>query len=343
MRLLPPQQFAAGSRCALSTRCLLGMLATSRADSSSPRRLLHSVSGEVTLITFDVDGTLVKGAAGQSAEKSAHARAFSHGLSEVLGKGTKPVVPLPAEVLPAEKFHGSTDGLIALRLADAVLGIPPAEAEGKLPLIFRSMYEYCARLSDQEMICGIDPLPGVLATLTSLAGRSDVVCGLVTGNVEGIARKKMRSVGVLATGALAPAAVEQTWSGEDDAAFLGGFGSDFCSGDISDMARNHLDRAEQIVIATERARSLLGPGSRLTRVVHVGDAPADVLAAKHCADDARLGAGTVVGCVGVATGSYSAAMLTELCGPARPGVWEPVVLEEGLADARFVEACGVKP
>ena len=359
MRLLPPHRLAA---VGLSTRCLLGMLASSRADSSRIRSM-HSVSGDVTLITFDVDGTLVKGAAGQSAESSAHARAFSHGLSEVLAAGAK-TVPLPAEVLPTAKFHGSTDGLIALRLADAVLGIPPSEATDNLPQIFRSMYEYCAALSDEEMTFGIDPLPGVLETLASLAGRSDVVCGLVTGNVEGIARKKMRSVGVLATGALAPAADEQTWRGEEESSFLGGFGSDFCSGDIDDMSRNHLDRAEQIVIAArrcrllcacslptcflsllprDRCRSLLGPGARLARVVHVGDAPADVLAARHCADDSRLGPGTVVGCVGVATGSYSAELLTELCGPARPGAWEPVVLEEGLADARFVEACGVPP
>ena len=50
-------------------------------------------------------------------------------------------------------------------------------------------------------------------------------------------------------GALAPAAAEQRWEGEEDAAFLGGFGSDFCSGDIDDASRNYLDRAEQIVIA----------------------------------------------------------------------------------------------
>ena len=232
-------------RFALPTRCLLSMLATS--SGSRPR------TGDFTLITFDVDGTLVKGSAGQSAEKSVHARAFAHGVSKVLGGGA--AVPLPAAVLPSEKYHGSTDGLIALRVADAVLGVPPTEAAPQLPKVFRSMYEYCAAVSDEEMVFGIDPLPGVLDALRALATRDDVICALVTGNVEGIARKKMRSVGVLATGALAPAAAEQDWEGEADAAFLGGFGSDYCSGDIVDAARNHLDRAEQIVIAARRCRS----------------------------------------------------------------------------------------
>ena len=100
----------------------------------------------------------------------------------------------------------------------------------------------------------------MLSTLRDLATaemRERAACGLVTGNVEGIARKKMRAVGVYATGALtltltltnppalalpypsthpnegalAPAAAEQRWEGEEDASFLGGFGSDFCSGD----------------------------------------------------------------------------------------------------------------
>ena len=55
----------------------------------------------------------------------------------------------------------------------------------------------------------------------------------------------MRAVGVLATGALAPAAAEQTWAGEDEAAFLGGFGSDYCSNNTEDESRNYLDRVRR--------------------------------------------------------------------------------------------------
>ena len=78
--------------------------------------------------------------------------------------------------------------------------------------------------------------------------------------------------------------------------------------------------------------------------MHVGDAPADVLAAKHCADAHLLGGGVVVGCVGVATGSYSAAELRALCGEARAGSWEPVTLERGIADFEgFLAGCGLSP
>ena len=308
-------------------------------------RLLATASmtsaSRATLITFDVDGTLVKGS-GQAAEASAHAKAFASAVGSVLGS-TGPT-PLPAAILPPHKYHGSTDGLIALRLAEAALGIPAEKASAKLPAIFQSMYEFCARLPDEEMTRGIEPLPGVLETLRDLGTRQDaVLCGLVTGNVEGIARKKMRSVGIAATGALSPPAPSQSWAGEEDAAFLGGFGSDFCSNDISNDDRNFLDRGEQLVIATERCRELLAPQQKVVeRVVHVGDAPADVLAAKHCADAQRLGEGTVVGCVAVATGSYSAAELRSLCGEPVPGRWEPVVLESGLADPTFLSACGLQ-
>lgn len=124
----------------------------------------------------------------------------------------------------------------------------------------------------------------------------------MTGNVEGIARKKMRATGILATKALSAPAPDQTWDGDNDSAFLGGFGSDYCSGDIEDMSRINKDRGEQIVIACNRARSMLRPDQQLVRVVHVGDAPADLIAAKWCYEEQKFGADVVVGCVGVATG-----------------------------------------
>jgi len=294
-----------------------------------------------TLITFDVDGTLVKGS-GDASDASAHSRAFAAAVGSVLGSGAP--TALPAELLPREKFHGSTDGLILLNMARAALGTPPEVAAPQLGALWQAMYEYVAALPDEEAGKGIEPLPGVLDTLRALASsemKQRVACGLVTGNVEGIARKKMRAVGIYATGALAPAAAEQRWEGEADAAFLGGFGSDFCSGDIDDASRNYLDRGEQIVIAARRARSALPAGRTLVRVVHVGDAPADVLAARACAERGLLGEGVCVGMVGCATGSYSAAQLRELAGVAVPGRWEPVVLERGMGDAGFLAACGI--
>lgn len=208
--------------------------------------------------------------------------------------------------------------------------------------MFQCMFDYISALEDEEIAAHISPLPGVLKTLRkiSLLHQDGVMCGLVTGNVEGIARCKMRAVGIWDTNALhSPAKEQKDWKGTEDYAFLGGFGSDYCSGDIEDISRNHLDRGEQIAIATRRCQSLLSESSTLKRVVHVGDAPADVLAAKSFSESAPTN--ICVGMVAVATGSYSAEELTALAGEPIPGKWEPVVLEEGINDPDFLLACGV--
>ena len=297
-----------------------------------------SASQAFTLITFDVDGTLVKGS-GKDADASAHSRAFSHAVGSVLGDGN-PVQPV-AEALPRELYHGSTDGLISLRLSRATLGIEPAEAAPQLDAIMETMYDYISKLTDEEVAQGITPLPNVIETLERLSTMKDrVMCGLVTGNVEGIARRKMRAVGMLQTGALAkpsPEQLKRKWAGSDDIGFLGGFGSDFCSGDIDDPTRNYLDRSQQIEIAANRCRMMLG--DRLKRVVHVGDAPADVLAAKAYAERVD---GICVGMVATATGSYGAEELRQLAGESVPGRWEPVILEDGIADPGFLAACGIQ-
>ena len=301
-----------------------------------------------TLITFDVDGTLVKGSGGGS-DVSAHARAFSHAVGTVLGDGT-PTIPV-AEAIPRHKFHGSTDGLILLRLARATLGVEPHLVAPRLDELFSSMYEYVNALETVDIAEGIETLPGVMDHLTTLASRKhEVICGLVTGNVEGIARRKMQAVGILEAQAFAPASEEQltkVWPGSEHISFLGGFGSDYCSGNIDDDKHNFLDRAEQIAIATRRVTSSLRTststatgGKQLRRVVHVGDAPADVLAAKIFSET-NQDLDLCIGMVAVATGSYSADELRLLAGEARPGRWEPVILEKGMADPEFLKACGL--
>jgi phosphoglycolate phosphatase-like HAD superfamily hydrolase len=301
--------------------------------------LLPLCAFSFTLITFDVDGTLVKGS-GRAAAESAHARAFSHAVSEILGGGKQ--VPPVAEALPRHLYHGSTDGLILLRLARATLGVEPEEAYKELDRMFDCMYTYISAMENEEIADHITPLPGVIGHLTTLANMQDqVLCGLVTGNVEGIARKKMDAVGILDTKALSPPCeLQHLWPGSEDIGFLGGFGSDYCSGDIDNPERNHLDRSEQISIATERGRTMLGK-KKLKRVVHVGDAPADVLAAKWFSE-VKKDDDLCVGMVAVATGSYSAENLRELAGEPVPGKWEPIVLEDGMANTGFLKACGIQ-
>lgn len=301
--------------------------------------ILPLYTSSFTLITFDVDGTLVKGS-GRAAAESAHARAFSHAVSEILGGG-KQITPV-AEALPRHLYHGSTDGLILLRLARAALEVEPIEANKSLHQMFDCMYNYISAMDNDEIADHITPLPGVIDHLTTLAGmKEQVLCGLVTGNVEGIARKKMDAVGILDTKCLTPPCESQKlWPGSEDLAFLGGFGSDFCSGDIDNLERNHLDRGEQIAIATERAKTILGE-KKLKRVVHVGDAPADVLAAKWFSETIS-DADICIGMVAVATGSYSPENLRELAGTPVPGKWEPVVLEDGMSDPEFLKACKIR-
>ena len=71
-------------------------------------------------------------------------------------------------------------------------------------------------------------LPGVMSNLEKLAKlKGSVLCGLVTGNVEGIARRKMKSVGIYDTGALCAPSISQIeskeWPGAENIGFLGEF------------------------------------------------------------------------------------------------------------------------
>lgn len=311
--------------------------------------LIHRIAG-FTLITFDVDGTLVKGS-GNAMNASAHSRAYTHAVSTILNNGN-PVQPV-AEALPIHLYHGSTDGLILLRLARATLNLESKDSFPKLEEMFNCMYDFISDMEEGEVANHITTLPGVLEHLKTLATmKNNVMCGLVTGNVEGIARKKMKAVGVFETNALSPPCqTQKSWYGANDIGFLGGFGSDYCSGNIDDLDRNHLDRGEQIAIAVNRCRNILESnkeyaGKKLKKVVHVGDAPADVLAAKWLsqvqADLKEKGGEYIcVGCVAVATGSYPADELRQLAGESIPGIWEPIILEDGMGDASFIEACAI--
>lgn len=300
----------------------------------------------ITLITFDVDGTLIRGSAA-CPEATIHAKAFLHAA----GKITKDIDDFekqydsPLDFIPQEKYHGQTDGLIILNLIRNAFQKPVDEVSPNLNELFNKMYEYVCRFPDDVIAKSAVPIPGVLETLQKL--RDDekraghYMCGLVTGNVEGIARRKMRATGIFHTNILTRKSPHQTWSGDEDAAFLGGFGSDHCSCNIDDPTMSYKDRGEQIVIAWKRAKSLLNDDEKIVRVVHVGDAPADILAAKWCADNDKFGDEVTASCIGVATGSYSAQLLTDLAGDHVPNKWEPFILEKGLADERFIDYCRI--
>mmetsp|Transcript_23405 Transcript_23405/g.50693 ORF Transcript_23405/g.50693 Transcript_23405/m.50693 type:complete len:306 (+) Transcript_23405:398-1315(+) len=300
----------------------------------------------------------------------AHGRSFVHAVDTILGDrddessmvASKQTIP---ELLEKHEFHGSTDGLILLRLARKLLGpsFDSNAASAKVDDMMSEMFNFVSKCGDEEIAQGIAPLPGVLDTLDTLAleyttGGADygntVACGLVTGNVEGIARRKMQALGIHGTNAFTPLSKPQggrVWDGVEDIRFLGGFGSDYCSACIDNPERNYLDRGEQIAICVQRCLALSKENqasstqhTALDKVIHVGDAPADILAAKSYVDHPAKPPGLCVSVVGVATGSYSVEELMDLCGERVPGVWEPVVLGQGqgVGDEQvFLRACGL--
>ena len=246
------------------------------------------------------------------------------------------------------EFHGSTDGLILLRLARKLQN--GGDVKIDLDSTMNEMFSFVTKCTNDEVVKGISPLPGVLDTLQTLSGytrNKKIACGLVTGNVEGIARRKMQALGIHDTNVFTPLSQPQggrTWEGVEDIRFLGGYGSDFCSGSIDDPDRNYLDRGEQISIVVQRCIDLSSTDCKLDRVIHVGDAPADILAAKSYVDHPNKPPGLCVSVVGVATGSYDVYELQTLVGDTIPGQWEPVILEEGQGvgnEEVFLKACGL--
>lgn len=312
------------------------------------RMMTDNIIRPVTLITFDVDGTLLSSNVNsKNQEPSTHAKAFMQAVAKIAPDDFLTKYKDPMEIIPANRYHGSTDGIILLNMLNSALNMPPSIGSENLPSLFQHMHEYFGSLSDQAVSEDLIPLPGVVDTLSKLASDSSktgsFVCGLVTGNVEGIARKKMRSCGIYQTGIFGKPAADQIkcWSGVEECPILGGFGSDYCSNIIEDISYLYKDRGEQIALCYRRACTQLSANQKINRVIHVGDAPADILAARWCYDMNRCGPGVTVGCIGVATGKYSADELTALIGETVSDKWEPVVLKDGISDPQFIEHCKI--
>lgn len=200
-----------------------------------------SSRNDKTLLTFDVDGTLIR-AVGTDANKF-HKNAFAHAMREHHGIDTH---------IDVIKHHGSTDQLVA---ADVLRfhGVEEDAIWSKMPAVCASMVEFAAA-NETDAAEGLEILPGVQTLLETLAARDDCVVALVTGNLEPIAWTKMRRLGIrhLFT---APG--------------LGGFGSD------------HVDRAELVAIAERRCAEATGaPVGTFANRVHFGDTPNDVKAAQ---------------------------------------------------------------
>jgi phosphoglycolate phosphatase len=207
------------------------------------------------LVLFDVDGTLVhSGGAGRRAMAAVLARLR---------------VPDP----DTYHYDGKTDPQIVRDLLE-LAGQDGADVDARVAEI---IVEYVGGL-ERELASGprVRPCPGVHELLDHLEARSDVVLGLLTGNVLPGAELKLRAAGL------------------DPARFrVGAYGSD------------HRHRPALPLVAQQRARERLGLSFLAGALVIVGDTPADVACAH------AVGARAVA----VATGRYSVEELAA-CAPA---------------------------
>jgi phosphoglycolate phosphatase-like HAD superfamily hydrolase len=200
----------------------------------------------VKLVLFDVDGTLLSAS-------GAGRRAIQRALVDVYGT---------AGPIDSYDFHGKTDPQIVGDLL-AAAGLPSAEVSARQA----DFFTYYLGCLEKEIGDGarVSLFPGVAALVETLAASDACVVGLLTGNVEGGARIKLRSTGL--------------WPRFR----LGAYGSD------------HADRTRLPGVAAERAERLVGRGFLGGDVVVIGDTPLDVGCGR--AFGAR--------CIAVATGRHS--------------------------------------
>jgi phosphoglycolate phosphatase-like HAD superfamily hydrolase len=207
------------------------------------------------LLLFDIDGTLLLRASRE------HAKALHEALREVYGIADPAATHVEAS--------GRTDPEIA-RLILLAHGVTARRIDELLPELRIAAVRAFKRLCPPDLSATV--APGALALLERLSEREGVRLSLVTGNLEPIARLKLRSAGL-------------------DRFFAdgqGGFGSD------------HEDRTELPAIARARAGRGSADGAfPRERTVVIGDTPLDIACAR--ADGVR--------CVAVATGPHSAAEL----------------------------------
>jgi phosphoglycolate phosphatase-like HAD superfamily hydrolase len=200
---------------------------------SRPHRLTT-----VRLLLFDIDGTLLR--------CGPQVRAlFGEALVEVFGT---------AGDLDDYDFSGKTDPQIVCELMTAA-GFAAAEVRARLP---RMRDAYAGRI--ESRLGPVEVIPGAAEVLAALAGRRDVVLGLVTGNWRRGALAKLRRGGV-------------------DGHFARGADGDFAFGGFGDDGE---DRACLPPLAIARAREATGHPFTAADALIVGDSVEDVRCALAC-------------------------------------------------------------
>lgn len=199
------------------------------------------------LVLFDIDGTLLW-------TDGAGRRSMEQALETVFGAAGD----------PAYRYDGKTDQQIAREQMRAA-GIDDAAITARMDDVFDA---YVTQL-DAELVRDANAArlcAGVPALLDALEAHAGATLGLLTGNIERGARRKLQAVGL-----------------DFDRFRINAFGCD------------HAERPQLPAVAQRRARDLMGVELPGEQMVIIGDTPADI----HC------GRALNVRAIGVATGRYS--------------------------------------
>ena len=202
------------------------------------------------LILFDIDGTIL-------VARGAGRRALALALEAVYGT---------AGSLDSYDLRGATDPRIVFDVMEGT-GLGREAVRAGLDDCFEAYARgLAAEIGDGANVV---TLPGITDLVQRLHADTDVLLGLLTGNIEAGARIKLEPTG------LSPYFR------------LGAYGSD------------HLDRRQLPSLAARRAHALVGVPFAPEQVVVIGDTPRDIECARHF--------GAVA--VAVATGQFTRAAL----------------------------------
>ncbi len=199
------------------------------------------------LVLFDIDGTILR-------TDGAGRRAMEGALRAVFGVVGD----------TSYRYDGKTDRQITreqMRAAGFDDAVISARMDEVLDVYVQRLEQELTRDASLAVLC-----TGVPALLDLLEAHDRATLGLLTGNIEFGARRKLAAVGV-----------------DFDRFRVNAFGSD------------HEERAQLPFVAQQRAAEFFGTPMPGARMVIIGDTPADI----HC------GRALGVRAIGVATGRYS--------------------------------------
>jgi len=200
----------------------------------------------VKLVLFDIDGTLLW-------TDGAGRRSMEHALMQTFG--------VPGD--PEYRYDGKTDQQITreqMRAAGIDEETISARMDDVLDAYVEQLERELVRDANAARLCA-----GVPALLDALESHEGATLGLLTGNIERGARRKLRAVGI-----------------DFDRFRVNAFGCD------------HAERPQLPGVAQRRARDVMGVEVPGERMVIIGDTPADI----------QCGRSLGVRAIGVATGRY---------------------------------------